>query len=68
MDADTILRIIPMLTENLHEFDGCMGQITCRAHLQTYVSVQLGDLERKSVEPLADATGVPPRRDSSMGA
>ena len=61
MDADTILRIKPMLTEYLHEFDGCMGRITNRTHLQTYVSGQLGDLDRKSVEPIADAAGVPPR-------
>ena len=61
MDADTILRIRPMLTEYLHEFDGCMGRTTNRAHLQTYVSGQLGDLDRKSVEPIADAAGVPPR-------
>ncbi len=61
MDADTILRIRPMLTEYLHEFDGCMGRITNRAHLRTYVSGQLGDLDRKSVEPIADAAGVPPR-------
>jgi SRSO17 transposase len=61
MDADTILRIRPMLTEYLHEFDGCMGRITNRSHLETYVSGQLGNLERKSVEPIADAAGVPPR-------
>jgi SRSO17 transposase len=61
MDADTILRIRPMLTEYLHEFDGCMGRVTNRFHLETYVSGQLGDLERKSVEPIADAAGVPPR-------
>ncbi len=61
MDADTILRIRPMLTEYLHEFDGCMGRITNRAHLRTYVSGQLGDLERKSVEPIADAAAVAPR-------
>ena len=61
MDADTILRIRPMLTAYLHEFDGCMGRVTNRPHLQTYVSGQLGDLDRKSVEPIADAAGVPPR-------
>ena len=61
MDADTILRIRPMLTEYLHEFDRCMGRITNLAHLRTYVSGQLGDLDRKSVEPMADAAGVPPR-------
>jgi len=61
MDADTILRIRPMLTAYLHEFDGCVGRVTNRSHLETYVSGQLGDLERKSVEPIADAAGVPPR-------
>lgn len=61
MDADTILRIRPMLTEYLHTFDGCMGRVTNRSHLETYVSGQLGDLDRKSVEPIADAAGVPPR-------
>jgi len=61
MDADTILRIRPMLTAYLHEFDGCMGRVTNRSHLETYVAGQLGDLDRKSVEPIADAAGVPPR-------
>ena len=61
MDADTILRIRPELTAYLHEFDGCMGRVPNRAHLLTYVSGQLSDLDRKSVEPIADAAGVPSR-------
>jgi SRSO17 transposase len=61
MDAETILRMKPSLTEYLHAFDGCMGRVTNRVHLQTYVSGQLSDLDRKSVEPIADAAGVPPR-------
>jgi len=61
MDADTILRIKPALTQYLHEFDGCFGRITARRHLDTYVQGQLGDQIRKSVEPMADAAGVPPR-------
>ena len=61
MDAETILRIRPALTEYLHEFDGCMGRVTNRSHLQTYFCGQLGNLDRKSVEPIADAAGVPPR-------
>ena len=48
MDADTILRIRPMLTAYLHEFDGCMGRVTNRPHLETYVSGQLGDLDRSA--------------------
>jgi SRSO17 transposase len=61
MDADTILRIKPALTQYLHEFDGCMGRVTNRGHLATYVSGQLSDLDRKSIEPMADAAGTPPR-------
>lgn len=61
MDAETILRIRPMLSVYLHEFDDCMGRFPNRGHLETYVCGQLGDLERKSVEPMADAAGVPPR-------
>jgi len=61
MDADTILRIKPSLTKYLHEFDDCFGRVTARRHLDTYVLGQLGDLPRKSIEPMADAAGTPPR-------
>ena len=61
MDADTILRVKPALTQYLHEFDGCFGRRTTRRHLGTYVLGQLGPLQRKSVEPMADWAGVPPR-------
>lgn len=61
MDADTILRIKPALTTFLHEFDGCFGRSQTRGHLSTYVQGQLSDLPRKSVEPMADAAGTPPR-------
>ncbi len=61
MDADTILEIKPALTAYLHEFDRCMGRSTNHSHLYTYVRGQLSDLDRKSVEPIADAAGVPPR-------
>ena len=61
MDADTIMRIRPALTTYLHEFDGCMGRRGNRRHLDTYVAGQLSHLPRKSIEPMADAAGVPPR-------
>lgn len=61
MDAETILRIKPTLTQFLHEFEPCMGRVTNRRHLGTYVAGQLSDLQRKSIEPIADAAGVPPR-------
>ena len=49
MDAETILRIKPALTQFLHEFDACMGRTTNRRHFQTYVAGQLSDLHRKSI-------------------
>lgn len=61
MDAATILRIKPSLTAYLHEFDDCMGRANNRGHLAIYVAGQLSDLERKSIEPMADAAGVSPR-------
>ncbi len=61
MDAETILRIKPELTEYLHEYDGCFGRCNTRGHMNTYVQGQLSDLERKSVEPIADAADMSPR-------
>ena len=49
MDTDTILRIKPALTQYCHGFDGFMGRVTNRRHLQTCVAGQLGDLQRKSL-------------------
>ena len=45
----------------LEAFDGCFGRSEGRAHLRVYVRGQLSDLIRKSVEPIADAAGLPPR-------
>ena len=49
------------MTTLRHEFDGCFGRRTTRRYLDIYVAGQLSDLDRKSVEPMADAAGVPPR-------
>ena len=49
MDADTVLRIRPALTDYLKEFDDCFGRVTTRRHLDTYVEGQLSDLRRKNV-------------------
>ncbi len=61
MDAETILRIKPELTDFLHQFDDCFGRVTTRRYLDLYVEGQLSNLERKSVEPMADHFGEPPR-------
>jgi len=61
MDAQTVMEIRPALTTYLHEFDGCFANVRSQRHLQTYVAGQLSNLQRKSIEPMADAAGVPPR-------
>jgi len=61
MDADAILRIKPDLTHFLHQFDDCFGRRTTRRYLDLYVEGQLSNLQRKSIEPMADYFGEPPR-------
>ncbi len=61
MDAETILEIKPALTLYLSEFDGCFSNRASTRRLRTYVTGQLSDLDRKSVEPMADAAGESPR-------
>ena len=61
MDADTVLRIRPALTDYLKEFDDRFGRVTTRRHLDTNVEGQLSDLRRKNVEPITDAAGTPTR-------
>ena len=61
MDAQTVMEIRPALTTYLHEFEGCFANVRSQRHLETYVAGQLSDLERKSIEPMADAAGVAPR-------
>jgi len=61
VDAKTIMRIKPELTRFLRQFDDCCGRVTTRRYLNLYVEGQLSDLPRKSIEPMADAFGEPPR-------
>ncbi len=61
MDASMILKIKPELTRFLHQFDGYFGRVTTRRYLDLYIEGQLSDLPRKSIEPIADAFGEPPR-------
>lgn len=61
MEAQTMLALKPALTTYLHEFDGCFANRRSQRHVATYVRGQLSNLPRKSLEPMADAAGVPPR-------
>ena len=60
MDAQAIRGLRPMLARFLQRFDDCFCQ-GHSAHLSVYVNGQLSDLQRKSVEPIALAAGVPVR-------
>jgi SRSO17 transposase len=61
MDVETLGSLRPALDRFVRQFDGCIKMQASRAHLGTYVAGQLGDLPRKSVEPIALRAGVPPR-------
>jgi len=50
-----------MLNEFLRPFDDCFGRSEPVEPLRTYVTGQLSDLPRKSLEPIADAAGARPR-------
>ncbi len=61
MDATVIAGLESELMDFLGGFDDCFGRSEPREHLRTYVSGQLSDLPRKSVEPIALSADIPPR-------
>lgn len=61
VNPDQIEALGERLVPYLAKFKDCFATERGRAHFQTYVQGQLGPLERKSVEPMADAAGIPPR-------
>jgi SRSO17 transposase len=61
MNAEAIRELEPWLRDYLAQFDDCFARRDTRAHLPVYVRGQLSDLQRKSVEPIALAAGVPVR-------
>jgi SRSO17 transposase len=61
MTSEQIRSLGPALDGFLGEFDDCFRTAETRGHLRDYVTGQLSDLPRKSVEPMADLAGVPPR-------
>lgn len=60
MEAADLLAVRPALDRFLKEFDDCAVTPT-RRHIATYVRGQLGNLPRKSIEPIALDAGVHPR-------
>jgi SRSO17 transposase len=61
MEATEFRQLQPRLNRYLGEFADCFVRKDTRAHLRTYLRGQLSNLQRKSVEPIADAAGVPVR-------
>ena len=61
MDARAIAGLGSELMDFLAAFDDCFGRSEPREHLRTYVRGQLSDLPRKSLEPIALSSDVPPR-------
>ena len=61
MDADRIGLLGRDLGVFLGAFADCFARSEGRDHLRRYVSGQVSDLHRKSVEPMADRAGIPPR-------
>ncbi len=61
MTADEIAGLGGELAVFLDEFRDCFGRSEPRGKLATYMRGQLGELPRKSVEPIALAAGMKPR-------
>jgi SRSO17 transposase len=60
MQAQDLLALRPALDRFLKSFQDCAGMPT-RRHISTYVRGQLGNLPRKSIEPIALDANVHPR-------
>jgi SRSO17 transposase len=61
MNTKQLEALRPRLDSYCAEFDDCIKTRPSRRHMRTYVSGQLGPLERKSVEPIALDAGKAPR-------
>ena len=61
MDWQTVAGLADEHEAYLGVFAGCFARSEGREHLWHYSSGQLSDLPRKSVEPMADLHGIPPR-------
>lgn len=61
MEVGIIKGVGRELKRFLQQFDDCFSRSEPRENLQRYVLGQLSGLERKSIEPIALAAGVPPR-------
>jgi len=61
MDWQTVAGLADEHEDYLAVFAGCFARSEGRGHLWRYSAGQLSDLPRKSIEPMADLHGIPPR-------
>jgi SRSO17 transposase len=61
MTGAQLLAMADDLEKYLASYDELFGRSESREHFRRFARGQMGSLERKSLEPIADAEGVPPR-------
>jgi SRSO17 transposase len=61
MEVSVVKGLRVLLLRFLGQFDECFATYRGRRSFRTYIEGQLGHLERKSMEPMADAAGMAPR-------
>ena len=61
MTGEELLKQTAALERYLAGFDGCFGRSELRGHFRLFARGQMGPIERKSLEPISDAAGEPPR-------
>ena len=61
MTGSELLQAVDDLESYLTSYDHLLGRAENREHFRRFARGQLGPLERKSLEPMADAEGIEPR-------
>jgi SRSO17 transposase len=61
MTGEELLKIVDELDAYYREFDGCFSRSEGRGMIRLFARGQLGAVERKSLEPIADGEGVEPQ-------
>jgi len=61
MEIATVKPLKRQLATFLRRFDPTIPTAPSRRHFRTYIHGQLSNLERKSIVPMAQAAGIPPR-------
>lgn len=62
MTGKELMEMTADLESYLGTYDDLLGRAENREHLRRFARGQLGPIERKSLEPIADAEGINPRR------